>query len=110
MRDLFEHAIGSQPDMVLIDERAGDRTVAGASLVPGAIIVGTVVAHDSHGVAAAWSQWPQTPVLIVTLDGRDAVLYELDIQTTELGERSPGELVDAIRAVVSRRGNSKRVG
>lgn len=103
-------SIGSQHDMALIHEVAEERGFGGADLVPDAVIVGTAVARDSHGVAAAWSQWPETPVLIVTLDGHHAVLYELDIHITELGERSPDELVDVIRAVVNRRGQSKRKG
>jgi DNA-binding NarL/FixJ family response regulator len=111
VRDMVEHAIESQSDMVLLDDRSRVRPSPGVALTPpvapDAVIVGTTAASRSHGVPAAWSEWPDVPVVLVTLDGRDAVLYELAIKTAALGEQSPSELVDVIRSAVSRSRRSK---
>ena len=111
VRDLLEHAIESQSDMVLLDDRSRSRPSPGVALTPpaapDAIVVGTTAASVSHGVPAAWSEWPNVPVVLVTLDGHDAVLYEIAIRTTGLGEQSPGDLVDVIRSAVRRSGRSK---
>lgn len=46
--------------------------------------------------------WPRAQVLLISPDGHECVLYEQRIRRTRLGELSPRELVDAIRAAVRR--------
>ena len=48
-------------------------------------------------------QWPTSRVLLIRLDGHDAVLYELRVTGERLGDVSPRELIDAIRTAVRQR-------
>ena len=107
VRDVLEHAIVSQRDMTLIADSAEAPPRAGVP-APDIVITAAPRADESQGVAAALSQWPRVPVLLVMLHGREAVVYELDIRTRELGERSPSELIDTIRRVVRSRRKPKR--
>lgn len=102
VRDMLEHAIVSQPDMVLVDEPASAGAVREAR-PPDVVIVADHPADESRSVSAALAHWPHVPVLLVRIEGREAVFYELEMRSNALGERSPDELIEAIRRVVRRR-------
>ena len=103
VRDVLEHVIVAQPDMALLQERARPSRSGGAEFAPDVVILGARRPRDSERVAAVLGDWPTTQVLQITVDGHEAAVYRLEIRGTELGELSPIELIDAIRAAVRRR-------
>jgi hypothetical protein len=70
---------------------------------PDIVVVATKHRHDIRNVTSMLWRWPHSQVLMITVDGHQAAMYELEPQRTELGELSPAELVDSIRVAVRRR-------
>jgi len=66
------------------------------------VVITTATTHKAgiEDINRTLWHWPRTQVLLITLDGHDSVLFGQRIHSTRLGELSPRELVDAIRAVV----------
>ena len=106
VRDVLTHAIEAEPEMELVSERRSDPTLAGDTRAPDVVIVGTRRRDDLQRVEAILWRWPHSQVLTVTMDGHQASLYQLEPQQTELGELSPGELVNVIRGTVRSRDRS----
>jgi DNA-binding NarL/FixJ family response regulator len=103
VRDVLEHAIATQPDMELLREYAS--TFGPSPMgVPDVVVVGTQDPDDDRVVSTLLSGWPRSQVLMITIDGHHAALYELHPRRTRLGEVSPLELLDAIRSTARRRG------
>jgi DNA-binding NarL/FixJ family response regulator len=102
VRDVITHAIASQADMQLIEERIDSET---RGVDPDVVIVGTSAPDDLQPVTSTLWRWPWSQVLMVTIDGRQSALYRLEPQRTALGELSPVELVEQIRSAARQRGH-----
>jgi len=98
VRDVLEHAFDGAPDMELIAENGAARRAAGP-VVPDAVIVAAEEASVID-IDRFLAHWPKARVVVLRLDGRGAVLYELRLFGSRLGDLSPAELLDAIRAAV----------
>jgi len=103
VRDVLEHAISGQSDIEIIREDQAVLTMPMNQSIPDVVIVGTTHTEDMQNAPSELLQWPQSLVLIITLDGHRAALYELVPHKTEFGEMSPLELVDAIRTRLKQR-------
>jgi DNA-binding NarL/FixJ family response regulator len=102
VRDVLSHAISNQPDMELIPAPNAPAMPI-VTLAPDVVVVGTKRSDDMRDVTSTLWRWPQSQVLMITVDGHQAALYELQPQRTDLGELSPTEVVDSIRSAVRRR-------
>ena len=91
LQQIVEAAISKQPDMELIREGVA------ASAVPDVAIVGTTEPDNSSIANVLLTQWPRSRILMLAIGGHDAVMYELRLHKTRLGEVSPTRLVEAIR-------------
>ena len=100
VRDLLRHAISSQPDMELVQGRIDPVPVETSD--PD-VVVATQRAADVQSVSRILARWPRSEVLMITVDGRQAALFQLKPHRTELLEMSPAELTNAIRAAVRQR-------
>lgn len=104
VRDMLTHAISVEPDMHLLqDSPMSDTSAIASDAAPDVVIVGTSGLEDLMPVNSALRLWPQSQVLMVTLDGRQSALYRLEPQRTLLGELSPSELVTRIRSAARQR-------
>jgi hypothetical protein len=101
VRDVFERAISLQADMELVQEHvtivAPDTPAA-----PDVVIVGATNRDDQRNVSRVLMRWPQSQVLMITIEGHQAAIYQLRPQRNDLGEMSPIELFNAIRSCVQR--------
>jgi hypothetical protein len=89
LHDIIAHAIAAEPDMALEPDLA--------SAAPDVVIVGTTDAAQP-GVAPLLVRWPESAVIAIEADGRNADYYELRPHRTHLGEISPTDLIRLIRA------------
>ena len=99
LQDILVDSISTEPDMHLMRERsetAAPHAEGGAT--PDVVIVGAAGPGEAQNAGAMLSRWPLSRVLMVSISGARAALYELQPHRTELGEMSPRELVHAIRA------------
>ena len=101
--DILSLAISTQSDMEIIREAGSRFATPPKTNAPDVVIVGATSADESQKISALLRRWPQTQVLTITFEGRTAALYELVPRKIALGEMSPSQLVDAIRASVKRR-------
>ena len=99
LRDLVEHSISTQADMEVVNEEK----LQSQSIGPDVVIVGTMQVEQSGNATETLLRWPRAQVLMIRVDGHKSALYELEVRRDELGEMSPAELVDRIRACVERR-------
>jgi len=101
VRDFLKQAISSQPDMELFQGFV--ESVAVEPAAPDVVVVATQRADDVQSVLRILARWPRSEVLMITVDGRQAALFQLTPHRTELREMSPAELTNAIRAAVRQR-------
>ena len=99
LRDIMEGIFTSEVDMEVV-RQVGDKSgLAAAVSESGADVV--VVGCEEDELAEIgdhlFQKYPRLTVLAVAAGGRRAFLYELQPQTTPLGEISPQLLVDSIR-------------
>jgi hypothetical protein len=78
-------------------------SVAVEPAAPDVVVVATQRADDVQSVLRILARWPRSEVLMITVDGRQAALFQLTPHRTELREMSPAELTNAIRAAVRQR-------
>lgn len=102
VRDILEQAISTHSDMEVVSEEDCGSSTPVSSCSPDVIIVGTTAIEESQKMPGLLLRWPKSQVLMITVAGRAAALYELVPHKTALGELSPSELVDVIRARVKR--------
>jgi len=101
LTEILEDAIKSQSDMHVIPgpallERPHKQHLA----PPDAVIVGGDDSEPDADARALLARWPRTCVLMITAHGHQIFMYQLLPHCTELGELSPGELIQAIRSAV----------
>lgn len=100
VRDVLRRTVADEPDVELIDVETPASTSRDDA--PDALIVGEAWAHQEHAMVRMLTHWPRTRIFMITTSGAAVVLYELQPQKRDLGELSPAELVNAIRASVVR--------
>jgi DNA-binding NarL/FixJ family response regulator len=95
VRGLLSHALSGQPDIELVNGRVVPllRDAAAPD-----VVVATQRGDDLESVRRLLSKWPQTKVLMISVDGRQAALFQLEPHRTQLRELSPTELAATIRA------------
>ena len=88
-RDLIELAVRAQPDMELVD---------GDSPPPDFVLCGVPPAQSRSAGRSLLAERARVRVLELDPDAGRAALYELHEHAHEIGEVSPAELIDKIRA------------
>jgi hypothetical protein len=98
LRDILKRTMVDQPDIELIeDEFPDDAEPPGA--IPHIVLVGTEAPGDADSKSLLLGRWPRARIIAVEVSGRQTSLYELRPYKTELGQLSPSELLEGIRAV-----------
>lgn len=101
LTEILEEAITSQADMEVIARPPfGDRPPVEHPVPPDVVIVGGNDPQPAAGARALLTRWPRACVLMITARGHRVLMYQLLPRRTELGEMSPGELIQAIRSAV----------
>jgi DNA-binding NarL/FixJ family response regulator len=99
LRSILERVIADEPDMELMAEPPEPGPLpSGAPPAPDVLVVDGRDADAGERGRALLGRWPQSRVLMFTAHGHKVVLYELVPQGSDLGELSPGQLVQAIRS------------
>jgi DNA-binding NarL/FixJ family response regulator len=98
--DIISSTLSGEPDMDVIGEpRDGVDVVRAASHMRVDVLVMGLADSELPGdCVRLFKVQPRIRVLGVAGDGRRVFLYELRPQRTPLGELSPQELVDVVRA------------
>jgi DNA-binding NarL/FixJ family response regulator len=100
LREILEDAITSQSDMEVM-EGLVDRPPVEYPVPPDVVIVGGNDSQPAAGARALLTRWPRACVLVITARGHRVLMYQLRPRSTDLGEMSPNELIQAIRSAVS---------
>ena len=95
VRELIELAVRSQPDMEVVE---------GDSPPPDFVVCAAPSAERPSAARSALAESARVRVLELDAAGGRASLYELHEHEHEIGEVSPDEIVDTIRAAAGRRG------
>jgi DNA-binding NarL/FixJ family response regulator len=110
LRDILEHAISNEPDMEVIPEPlVSAAPVADQPPLPDVVVVGATDTEPATSTRALLDQWPRSQVLVISSRGHHVLMYELMPRRVDMGEMSPGELIQAIRSAV-RAGRQRNVG
>jgi len=102
LRDILERAIASAPDMEVVPEPPAPtrEPVEQQSPRPDVVVIGVRNSEPAEGASALLDRWPSSQVFMITAHGRKAVMYQLEPRSTDMGEISPDQLVEAIRSSV----------
>ena len=100
LREILEQAISGEPDMEIIPEPRGPVVPSDAPPYPDVVVVDANDDDASERGRALLRRWPRSRVLMIKARGHNVSLYELVPQGRDLGELSPRQLVEAIRAAV----------
>lgn len=100
LRDILEQAISSEPDMEVIPEPVVAPPAAVQLQSPDVVVVGLSDSESAEGARALLARWPHSHLLIITARGQRVLRYELTPRGVDLGEMSPAQLAEAIRAAV----------
>ena len=95
VRELIELAVRSQPDMEVVE---------GDSPPPDFVVCGVPSAEEPSAARSALAESARVRVLELDAAAGRVSLYELHEYEREIGEVSPDEIVDTIRAVAGRVG------
>ena len=93
VRELIELELRSQPDMVVV----GDDGSA-----PDFVVCGAVARHQMSAGRSLLAERARVRVLELDPDEGSASLFELKEHERPIGEVSPAEIVDTIRAAAAR--------
>lgn len=99
MREIVTETLANEPDMIVVgeySERAGFLHAL-AEDRPDVVICGTSTPEESALPNHFLAMSPHVKLLMLAINGRGAVMYELRPHTTTLGDVSPQRLLDAIR-------------
>jgi DNA-binding NarL/FixJ family response regulator len=104
LEELVSEAVSTQPDMEVVGTVSDGESLLAATRRARAQLV--VVAASEDAVEQRYRrvvlQQPNVRVLALSEDGRETTLYEVRPHRVALGELSPGQLADAIRAALRR--------
>ena len=98
LRDILEQAISSQPDMVVIREPAAPDPHPSGALPPDVVVVSVSDSDPGAGARELLSRWPGSRALVIAAHGHQVFKYDLQPRRVDLGEMSPEQLLQAIRA------------
>jgi DNA-binding NarL/FixJ family response regulator len=98
LRDILEQAISSEPDMEVIPEPVVSPPTEEQLQSPDVVVVGMSDAQPAEGARALLDRWPHSHVLVITARGHRVLQYQLLPRGVDLGEMSPAQLAEAIRA------------
>jgi DNA-binding NarL/FixJ family response regulator len=100
LRDLIEHALSGQPDMVVVAAEPDVEALGAAARESEAdfVIVGLEHGRLPGSAQELLDERARQRVLGVEAENGEAVLYELRPRRTPIGRASPAELATAIRA------------
>ena len=103
LRDIVRAALVSQPDLLLIAGSSDAAPLARsvADTCADVVIVGVDVPADLHAYDEVLYQIPDTCIVGVTRDGRDAAVARLTPQHEVVSEVSASGLLDAVRSAAS---------
>ena len=99
LRDILEQAISSEPDMEVIPEPVVFPPTDEQLRSPDVVVVMSD-SEPAEGARALLTRWPHSHVLFITARGQRVLRYELLPRDVDLGEMSPAQLAEAIRAAV----------
>ena len=99
LRDILEQVISNERDMEVIPEPV----VPMQALVerppsPDVVVVGRGDSEPAERARGLLARWPDSHVLMITARGDRVLRYELLPRGVDLGEMSPGQIVQAIRS------------
>lgn len=100
LRDIISGTLSSEADMDVVGELHGgvDLLTAASQMQAEVVVVGLADSELPGDCLRLFDLQRHIHVLGVSGDGRRAFLYDLRPQRTPLGELSPQELVDVVRA------------
>ena len=102
LREILEQAILSDPDMEVISEPVMAAPTEDQLRPPDVVVAGISDAEPAASARELLARWPHSHLLIITARGHRVFRYEPRPRGVDLGEMSPAQLVDAIRAAVRR--------
>jgi DNA-binding NarL/FixJ family response regulator len=103
LRGILEQAVQLHGDCTLVKNTGRVFATPTEQMVPPDIVIlGLTAAEDATLVPALFACWPRAQVMTVMQAGDDAAAYELRPRRTELGQMSPAEIVETLRAAVRR--------
>src|ERR1043166_162719 len=100
LRDILEHVIQLQYDCELLKDASRGFHRRQHAVSPDVIILGLHDDDDETLVPGLFARWPTTQVITVMQADDGATVYELRPSRRPLGNVSPSELIDALRAMV----------
>lgn len=100
LRDLVEHLVEEQTDMVVVGDLAAQPAVERqpARAPFDVVLVATTDERLPPAYVDLLYAWPRTRIVTITESRRDAALFELHPSRTPLGNASPDALLAAIRS------------
>ena len=98
LRDILEQAISSQPDMVVVLEPAMPDPQPADAAPPHVVVVNVSDSDPAEGARELLSRWPDSHALMIAEHGHQVLKYDLQPRRVDLGDMSPEQLVQAIRA------------
>jgi hypothetical protein len=110
MRRIVTDAVSGEADMELVFNETPRPAPSSSPVMPDVVVVGAMEPAGAGVAEAMLGRWPKSRILMIATDGRRAVMYELRPHKRELGELSPGDLVETIRSSGRGSGGSPGTG
>jgi DNA-binding NarL/FixJ family response regulator len=103
LRDIIHDAVANQPDLEVVGTLGVHEPFLSVieNIPTDVLILGTSQRNDVALAEAVWHKRPRTRVLMITHDGRGAVLHRLHPEKVVLGDVSSESLVAAIRRTLA---------
>lgn len=101
LSDLISGAMANHSDIEILHE-VDLAPLESKRESPDVVIVGRAESHGDYAASVLLARWPQSLVVAIASGGRGVLMYELKPMKMPVGDLSPNELVDAIRAKVRR--------
>jgi hypothetical protein len=97
--DLLTEAMMNHSDFTVIRERDLSRA-DDVTAPPDVVVVGRSVPDQEYAASILLARWPRSLVVGIADGRRGAIMYELEPTKVAVGDVSPRELVQAIRAMI----------
>jgi 3',5'-cyclic AMP phosphodiesterase CpdA len=97
MEGVLTQAVSEDPDVEILSE---SEALKGDP--PDLVVLTGRVPETASSGGPFLRRWPHTPVLMISLDGRAAAIFELRPHRIDLGDRSPADLFQAARMFLAR--------
>src|SRR5262245_37425108 len=103
LRDMLAHTLERKPGVELLREPLPEPSDLPSPSTPDVVILGTEDPVDPDGAPALLSRWPRSQVLLISTNGQQASLFELQPHRIALGEMSIDELLQVVSRVAEDR-------